>query len=179
MDGKSPGIGVGLAGGSTNLTEETMIHRNSIRKAFLGLLVVVLTWSGQAYSQTSARVFVVPPNDAIHMASGGTSWCIQMEPVNGSFQLTDINLCSVTLSSPGNGSVNSINYNCTKPTLIEDADGNGVQDIRFCFTKTAMAPLFDHLHGNSPKTVQMLLSGLLNNGSNVGGSVLVTLYLHQ
>ena len=156
-----------------------MIHRNSIRKAFLGLLVVVLTWSGQAYSQTSARVFVVPPNDAIHMASGGTSWCIQMEPVNGSFQLTDINLCSVTLSSPGNGSVNSINYNCTKPTLIEDADGNGVQDIRFCFTKTAMAPLFDHLHGNSPKTVQMLLSGLLNNGSNVGGSVLVTLYLHQ
>ena len=60
-----------------------------------------------------------------------------------------------------------------------DADNNGVQDIRFCFTKTAMAPLFDHLHGNSPKTVQMLVSGLLNNGSNVGGSVLVTLYLHQ
>ena len=156
-----------------------MIHRDSIRKAFLGLLVVVLTWSGQAYSQTPARVFVVPPNNVIHMASGGSSWCIQMEPVNGSFQLTDINLCTVTLSSPGNGSVNSINYDCTKPTVVGDADGNGVQDVRFCFLKTAMAPLFDHLHGNSPKTVQMLVSGLLNNGSNVGGNVLVTLYLHQ
>ena len=154
-----------------------MIHRNLIRNAFLGLFVVALTWSGQALSQTPARVFVVPPNNEIHMASGGAQWCILIEPVNGSFQVTDINACTVRLSSPGNGSVPSINYDCTKPTLVADADNNGIQDIRFCFTKTAMAPLFDHLHGNSPKTVQMLLSGNLINGSSVGGSVLVTLYL--
>ena len=46
-----------------------MNHRDRIRKALLGVLVVGLTWAGQAHSQVvQARVFVVPPT-----ADGGTA----------------------------------------------------------------------------------------------------------
>ena len=34
------------------------------------------------------------------------------------------------------------------------------QDIQFCFVKTAMHPLFDNLHGNSPKTVTVFVTGI-------------------
>jgi len=130
-----------------------------------------------ASAQLSARVFVVPPNNEIHMASGGAQWCVNIEPIGGNFTVDNIQLCSVTLSSPGNGSVSSINYDCTKPALIGDADGNGIQDARLCWPKTALAPLFDHLHGASPKTVNMVVNGNLITGGSFGGSVTVTLYL--
>jgi hypothetical protein len=111
------------------------------------------------------------------MASGSAQWCVIVEPMNGSFSVTDINACTVTLSSAGTGSVSSINYDCTKPALIGDADGNGVQDVRFCFLKTAMAPLFDNLHGASPKSVFLNVNGNLFTGGFFGSGAIFTLYL--
>ncbi len=104
-------------------------------------------------------------------------WCVQVEPINGNFQVTDINTCTVTLNSAGTGSVSQISYDCTKTTLIGDADGNGVQDIRFCFLKTAMQPLFDQLHGRQPKTVTLTVQGNLTTGEAFSGSITLLLYL--
>ena len=145
--------------------------------ALLTLAIGCMILPRAASAQLSARVFVVPPNNEIHMASGSASWCVNVEPMGGNFSLDNIDLCSVTLSSPPNGSVTSINFDCTKGAVIGDADGNGIQDIRFCFLKTAMAPLFDNLHGASPKTVTMFVNGNLNTGGSFGGIVTLTLYL--
>src|SRR5215471_20532231 len=106
-----------------------MTVRTANRMTLLALLVLSLgsmILPGAASAQLSARVFVVPPNNEIHMASGSASWCVNVEPIGGNFTLDNIDLCSVTLSSPPNGSVTSINYDCTKPTTIGDLDGNGI-----------------------------------------------------
>lgn len=156
-----------------------MSARTMARMALLVLLTLgaCTILPAVASAQLSARVFVVPPNNEIHMASGSAQWCVLVEPIGGNFTVTDIDPCTVTLSSPGNGSTPSINYDCTKTAVIGDADGNGIQDVRFCFVKTAMAPLFDNLHGASPKTVTMFVNGNLLTGASFGGSVTVTLFL--
>jgi hypothetical protein len=148
-----------------------------------GSLAVLVTtallfgWSTQAAAQLSARIFTTGANNEIHLGSGSGSWCVHVEPIGGGFNVTDINACTVRLSSPPNGSVNDIFYDCTKSTIVSDSDGNGIQDIQFCFLKSAMQPLFDHLHGNSPKTVTVFVTGDLTTGGSFGGSLTLTLYL--
>jgi hypothetical protein len=149
-----------------------------------GLLVLLAStlgsvgWSTWAESQTlSARLFTTGVNNEIHFTSGAASWCVQAEPINNNFQVTDIDPCSVVLISNGTGSVSQISLDCTKPVVVGDADLNGVQDIRFCFVKTAMHPLFDNLHGRKPKTVTLTIAGNLLNGQHFSGDITLLLYL--
>lgn len=158
-----------------------MSNRAAMKTAFLVLLVSTfgsLGWSTRAESQTlSARLFTIGANNEIRFSSGSGLWCVQVEPINNNFQVTDIEPCSVVLISPGTGSVSQISLDCTKTVLVGDADANGVQDIRFCFLKTAMHPLFDNLHGRSPKTVTLTIAANLNNGLRISGSTTLQLYL--
>jgi hypothetical protein len=155
-----------------------MRNRATLKTSSLALLAVtfaVLGWPTQAAAQLPARLFTTGANNEIRFASGSGQWCVHVEPISGGFQLTNIDLCSVRLSSPGNGSVNEISLNCTKPVIV--GDGDGIQDISFCFLKTDMHPLFDNLHGRSPKTVTVFVTGNLYTGGSFGGSLTLTLYL--
>jgi len=158
-----------------------MIRRTVTRVCMLMLLVCsfgTLGWSTRAESQSlPARVFTVAPNNEIHMATGGASWCVEVEAVSNDFDVSNVDACTVVLISPGTGSVSQISYDCTKTTVIGDADGNGLQDIRFCFLKTAMQPLFDGLHGRQPKTVTLFVQGSLTTGGSFSGSTTAVLYL--
>jgi len=145
--------------------------------AVLVSTVVLLGWSTQAAAQLPARLFTTGAHNQIRFASGSPSWCVHVEAINNGFDFSNIDLCSVRLSSPPNGSVNDLFLNCTKPVVVGDADGNGIQDIQFCFIKTDMHPLFDNLHGRKPKTVTVFITGNLITGGNFGGSLTLQLYL--
>lgn len=134
-------------------------------------------WSTRASAQLPARVFTLGANNEIHFASGSSQWCVYVEAINNNFNVTDIDQCSVTLSSDGTGSVSEISFDCAKGAIIRDADSNGIQDIMFCWLKTDMHPLFDQLHGRQPKTVTLTVRGNLSTGGSFYGSVTLQLYL--
>ncbi|HEX6791958.1 MAG TPA: hypothetical protein VF247_11665 [Candidatus Krumholzibacteria bacterium] len=154
-----------------------MINRAVSRTGSTALLVAALAvlWSGQAAAQLPARAFAIPPE--VHMASGSALWCVYVEPVNGDFDITSVDPCTVQLICNCGGSASAITYNCTKPAVVGDGDNNGIQDIQLCFQKTAMAALFDGMHGRKPKTVTLGVNGHLVTGGIFTGSVTVQVYL--
>jgi hypothetical protein len=158
-----------------------MSNRAALKTVFLVLLVSTfgsLGLSTRAESQTlSPRLFTRAPHNDIRFASGSGQWCVHVEPIGGNFNVLDISPCTVVLISQGTGSVSQISLNCTKPVAVGDSDGNGIQDIEFCFLKTAMHPLFDNLHGRSPKTVTLTVEGNLQDGRRFSGSITMQLYL--
>jgi len=158
-----------------------MRNRTALKTGSLAILAatfILLGCSTQAASQFPVRVFTTGGHNEIRFTSGSSFWCVHVEPINNGFQLTNIDLCSVVLArSPGTGSVSQISLNCTKPVVVGDGDGNGIQDIEFCFPKTAMHPLFDDLHGRKPKTVTLTVTGNLYTGGGFGGGITLQLYL--
>src|SRR5262249_9398655 len=160
--------------------DPTMINRMFLKTASLAVLACTFAmsgWSTQAHSQLPARVFTVGTNNQIHLATGGAFWCVHVEPINNDFQVTDINACTVVLICNGGGSASQLAYNCTKTTVVGDGDGNGIQDIEFCFPKVDMQPLFDNLHGRKPKTVTLGVNGNLVTGGSFTGGITLQLYL--
>ena len=156
-----------------------MINRIVSRTGILVVLVAavaVVGWSTQAAAQLPARVF--GPAE-IHMASGSSLWCVHVEPINNDFDITSVDPCTVQLICNCGGSASGITYNCNKPALVGDGDNNGVPDIELCFQKTAMAALFDGMHGRKPKTVTLGVSGHLVTGGIFTGSITVQVYLQD
>jgi len=151
-----------------------MKARTLVKAAFLAVVLGSLAWSGQAEAQFQARVFTVPPHNELHFATGGATWCVAVEPIAGNFNVTDINACTVTLNSAGTGSVSSVAFDCTKGALVGDVDGNGVQDISFCWPKTVLQPLFSKIHHT--QTVTVTVTGNLITGPSFGGSTTITVF---
>jgi hypothetical protein len=105
-------------------------------------------------------VFQPGNNKKIHLNANKPSECIVMEPVNGAFDIIDVDPTTIRLYSEGTGSVTSIGP-ILKSIVIGDRDGNQVADMTLCFTKDDLRMLFSDLHGNNvvPVTVGGSLTG--------------------
>jgi hypothetical protein len=99
-----------------------------------------------------ARAFVDNNNDVIRLNANKSTWCLNFEPVNGSFDLvSEIGL--IRIISPGTGTISSIIRDFSKPIVITDGDNNGIPDARICFTKTQLRQLFSNINGRQTVTL--------------------------
>jgi hypothetical protein len=87
---------------------------------------------------------------------------VQLEPVGAAFEITDIDLSSIVLRSPGTGSVSEI---AAVPGKKEpkDLDGNGVLEISVCFEKDDLRQLFSGVNGRM--LIQVVIAGSLKSGA--------------
>ena len=103
---------------------------------------------------------------------------MNLEPVNNSFQVTDIDVNSVYLFSntyPITGDVDRI-YPMNKTYVVGDRDGNGIQDVEFCFSNADINALFSDLHGNKAHLVHLGLTGATVQGGNGSGGLDINVY---
>jgi hypothetical protein len=106
-----------------------------------------------------ARGFAI--DKKVSLSAKKPNVCVVLEPLDGSFQPTDVILSMARLVSVGTGAVPEI-APLGKGAVIGDRDNNGIPDITLCFTKTDIRQLFSLLRGNV--TVPVSLRGPLVNG---------------
>ncbi|HSQ60196.1 MAG TPA: Ig-like domain-containing protein, partial [Acidobacteriota bacterium] len=80
-------------------------------------------------------VFTVGGNKTLRLGSGKPQWCLYVEPVNSVYSLSDIDLSTVVLRSPGTGSVEEIHAIAGKTSVAGDRNMNDVPDLEICFAK--------------------------------------------
>jgi hypothetical protein len=107
----------------------------------------------------------------INIGSSRPMNCVYIEPIDGSFSLTDVDVATVKMISTGTGVVSEISAIAGKPTLIEDRDHNLIPDLGACFTKADLRALFGNLTGKSTVTVR--IQGQLVSGAYFAGTTTV------
>ena len=113
-----------------------------------------------------ARAFVAGGNSTIRLASGKGTWCMQIEPVGFSFDVTSVDLTTVT-ATYGAVSINAISG---KTAVDGDKDHDGVTEITACFSKDDLRILFA---GQPTNDYVVTVKGDVNGGGFFQGTVTV------
>ena len=109
-----------------------------------------------------ATAFTVGGNKTTSLGSGKPYTCVQIQPVAGSYQNSDVTLASIRMIYPA-GSTNQIFADPSKTAISGDKNSDGIDEIAACFTKTSMRVLFAGLPAGS-NTVTVELRGDLVAG---------------
>src|SRR6266446_5554631 len=118
-----------------------------------------------------AAAFTMPPYQVIRLHSDKPVWCLDLEAVDQTFDLTDVIPTSAQLLSAGTGSVDRIQAIATKSFVIADRNQNGILDMPLCFAKEDLRQLLSGVteNGNVPLTCQ----GNLADGRRFSASLTV------
>src|SRR6185503_1069896 len=105
--------------------------------------LAVMNTRGQSHTDATTVVIGGPPpaiafttggNGTVRLASSKPRNCVRIEPLNGVFQVEDVDLGSVVMVSAGTGSVGQIPAITGKTSVASDANQNGVLEIEACFS---------------------------------------------
>ena len=127
-----------------------------------GGLSDVATTTAEIVDRYTARAFTANGNRTIRLHAGKPQWCVQVEPVGGSFDILSVDPSSIVLRSSGTGSVDEIHAMAGKGITIADRDANGVEELSVCFGKDDLRTLFGGVSGNQSVPVTII-------GSVIGG----------
>ena len=104
---------------------------------------------------TDALAFTQGGNNKTALGSGKPQTCFQVQPVNGSFTIQDVDLASIVMISQGTGSVSEIHAVSNKTALGTDKNGDGIDEISACFTKADLQMLFSNIQGTQVVNVRI------------------------
>jgi len=117
------------------------------------LTSLVSTTTANVVGLFQARAFTASGNRNIRLGAGKPQWCVQIEAIARSFANETVDMTSLVMKSTGTGSVDEIHAITGKSTSGGDKDGNGVEELDVCFSKTDLRLLFSNVHGNGSATV--------------------------
>jgi PKD repeat protein len=113
-----------------------------------------------------ATGFITGGNGTIRLASGKGSWCVQIQPVNSSFDVTSVDLASITMTY-GATSISAIGG---KTSVDGDKNHDGISEITACFSKDDLRVLFA---GQPTADYVVTLKGNVTGGGFFQGTVTV------
>jgi PKD repeat protein len=122
--------------------------------------------------ELAARVYRVDAVKAINLKAGKPFDCFQIEPIDGSYNNSDVLLASIKLISNGTGTVSEIFADASKTGIDGDKDLNGVTEIQACFRKADLRLLFANA---SNGTYTVTIEGNLVSGGKFRGTVSVAI----
>lgn len=116
-----------------------------------------------------ARVYLMPDDRTIRLATGRPRTCARIEPVDSLFRIADIDPGSITLSSPGTESIETIPGSMEAGAPSGDRDGNGIDELPICFSKEDLRLLFAGLRAGL-ESHDVVIEGRLSTGGKFRGA---------
>jgi hypothetical protein len=113
----------------------------------------------------AARAFRKGLQGSIPLGAGAPLFCIQLEPVAGSYMTSELIPGSLVMKSTGTGSVDQIQAVDGKTLKQSDSDRNGVEEISVCFRRGDLLLLLNAVQGRT--TVEPRIEGTLQTGAPV------------
>jgi hypothetical protein len=123
-----------------------------------------------------ARAFVAGGNRTTPDGPASRSLCIQIEPMNGDYDNSQVNTSTIAMYSGRPGTTGHIMAVSGKTVLQGDRDRNGIEEITACFDREDISTLFGDAKGRKSvpaKIVAQLLDGQGLEASlelNIGGT---------
>jgi PKD domain/Putative Ig domain/FlgD Ig-like domain len=114
----------------------------------------------------STVVFTVGGNKTIRLGSGKPQTCIQIEPFQGSYNVSDVDLSSVRMRFASL----EIPAIADKTAVGDDKNQNGVTEITACFSKEDLRVLFA---GQGTGDYEVALTGSLVTGGSFRGTMTI------
>ncbi len=108
----------------------------------------------------AARAYILRSESPIRLGSGGPRACVQLEPLDGDFDLGVVDPTTVKLALAGAGSTDRIQAQVLESDTPSDRDNNGVTDLSACFAKADLRRLFESIQGGR-QSVHTTISGEL------------------
>jgi hypothetical protein len=97
-------------------------------------------------SALHARAFTTPGDRTIRLMAQN-KWCLHVEPIDASFDLSDVDPAAFALVSQGTGAVSRIAPTAPRSIHVTDMDRNGVPEFPVCFEKDDLKQLFSGVVG--------------------------------
>ncbi|HET9951337.1 MAG TPA: FG-GAP-like repeat-containing protein [Candidatus Eisenbacteria bacterium] len=119
-----------------------------------------------------ARAFAHDEHRTIPLNEKGAPIALRVEPVDGSFDVRDLDPATMRLRSAGAGD-RSIDAVPAKRVVVSDSDRNGVEEMGVSFERADLARLFEGIRGRREVTAS--LEGALANGRRIAGDVALTI----
>jgi PKD repeat protein len=110
-----------------------------------------------------ANAFTVGGNKSTSLGSGKPYTCIQIEPVGGSYENSNVMLASIRMIYPV-GSTSQIFADASKTLIDGDKDRNGVAEITACFLKADLRILFAGLPAGRNNVTVEIQGDLITGG---------------
>jgi len=97
------------------------------------------------------RAFVANGDRVVRLGSEKPTWCVQVEPIDGSFDVRGVDLRRFMMIFRNSGAVQKIQ--AIEASLERDTDRNGVPEITVCFSKEDVRQLFSTVVGRALASV--------------------------
>lgn len=111
-----------------------------------------------------ALAFTEGGNSKTSLGAGKPQTCFQIQPTNGSFNISNVDLSTVVMISQGTGAVSQIHAVTNKTAVGGDKNNDGIVEISACFTKTDLQQIFSNIQGT--QVVNITLQGNLFTGGS-------------
>ena len=111
-----------------------------------------------------ALAFTEGGNSKTSLGAGKPQTCFQIQPVNGSFNLSNVDLSTVVMISQGTGAVSQIHAVSNKTAVGADRNNDGIDELSACFTKADLQQIFSNIQGTQVVTIS-LQGNLFTGGS--------------
>lgn len=115
-----------------------------------------------------ALVFLMEPVK-INTGAARSTQCAQIQPINNSFNLTNVNFSTIKMISVGTGAITQISAVLGKTTVLDDRNHDGIAELTACFYKQDLRALFSLV--TTKMTVPVTIQGQLVSGAYFTGTM--------